>query len=66
MIVETYQGYGDYADRTAEIHVHEYQEYNYVKMYKGGENVEIRVLKGKSLQYAQDTAENWITGVING
>lgn len=66
MIIETYNGQGDYANRRAELHMHAYEEYHYVKMYKDDVNVEMRILKGKSLQYAQDTAENWITGIING
>jgi hypothetical protein len=37
-----------------------------VKMYVGDELAEERPMYGKSKRYAEDCAENWENGVING
>ena len=37
-----------------------------VKLYVGDELAEERPLYGKSKRYAEDCAENWENGVING
>ena len=35
-----------------------------VEMYENKELVESRVISGHSIDYAEDCAENWVTGVI--
>ena len=37
-----------------------------VKLYVGDELAEERPMYGKSKRYAEDCAENWENGVING
>lgn len=37
-----------------------------VKLYVGDELAEERPMYGKSRRYAEDCAENWENGVING
>ena len=35
-----------------------------VDLYENGAIVEVRELPGKSIYYAQDTAENWLNGIL--
>ena len=66
MMVTEYSGNGQYANRRAEVHKQIYDDYFYVKFFENEEHTETRVLKDKTLRYAEDCAENWTIGVIDG
>ena len=66
MMLTEYNGNGQYANRRAEVHKQIYDDYFYVKFFENEEHTETRVLKDKTLRYAEDCAENWTIGVING
>jgi hypothetical protein len=66
MMVTEYTGNEKYANRRAELHKQSYDDYYYVKFFENDEHIETRVLKEKTLRYAEDCAENWTIGVING
>jgi hypothetical protein len=66
MIIDEYFGDGMYANRKSELHKQSYDDYYYVKFFENDEHIETRVLKEKTLRYAEDCAENWTIGVING
>ena len=66
MILDEYFGNGKYEARKAELHQQAFDGWYYVKFFEKEEHVETRVLKEKTKRYAEDCAENWITGVING
>lgn len=66
MMITEYNGNGKYTNRKAEVHKQIYDDYFYVKFFENDQHIETRVLKDKSLRYAEDCAENWTIGVING
>ena len=66
MMLTEYNGNGQYANRRSEVHKQIYDDYFYVKFFENEEHTETRVLKDKTLRYAEDCAENWTIGVIDG
>ena len=66
MMLTEYNGNGQYANRRAEVHKQIYDDYFYVKFFENEEHTETRFLKDKTLRYAEDCAENWTIGVIDG
>ncbi len=62
-ISETF-GLEDYKTRKAEVHQQAYDGFYYVKFFDNDEHVRTQVLKGKSVHYAEDAAENWCCGII--
>lgn len=53
-------------NRSAEIRKENTEECEYyvVDLFLNDMLIESRVLKGKSIHYANDVAENWINGII--
>jgi hypothetical protein len=66
MIIDKYIGNAEYTTRSAELCKDQENNLYYVNLYNDNRLVETRSLTGKSIYYARDCAENWVTGVING
>ena len=66
MIIDKYIGNTEYTTRSAELCKDQENNLYYVNLYNDNRLVETRSLTGKSIYYARDCAENWVTGVING
>lgn len=66
MIVGEYFGEGQWEKRKAEVHLHQYDKYFYVKLYENGVHTDTRLMQDKSERYAEDCAENWVLGVFHG
>jgi hypothetical protein len=61
-VSEKYLGQGHYTNRVAVIQ--ENGDVYFVDLYLEDIMIKTVNLTGKSIHYARDTAENWITGVI--
>ena len=61
-IVDEYFGDGDHQGRSAIIYKDAVGYF--VEFLENGLSIEQRELSEYSLRYAEDTAENWITGII--
>lgn len=56
---------GEYSDRYAVIGVDDEDGVNYtIKLYASEALIETRVISGHTIDYVEDCAENWVTGVI--
>jgi hypothetical protein len=62
-MLHEYQGIELYADRSAQIVLDDNGDYGVIYILKDSFN-EHRVFPDHSLHYAEDAAENWVTGVI--
>ena len=60
--ISTYWGDNEYSDRKAIVMKN--SEGFYVEFYKGDEIVERRTVYEHSERYAEDTAENFVMGII--
>ena len=60
--ISTYWGDAEYSDRKAIVMKN--SEGFYVEFYKGDEIVERRTVYEHSERYAEDTAENFVMGII--
>ena len=58
-----YFGQGEYDNRTAKVTVDENGDYGVY--YVIGHIEEYRIFPECSIRYAEDAAENWVTGIIN-
>lgn len=63
--ISEYYGRDEYTGRRASV-VKTPGNYYMVNMYKNNILIESRDLKGYSNHYAEDCAENWVTGIIRG
>jgi hypothetical protein len=61
-IIDEYFGYGNHQGRSAIIYKDAVGYF--VEFLENGLSIEQRELADHSLRYAEDTAENWITGII--
>lgn len=62
ILTEIY-GSNEYEDRHAKVALE--NGVYFVHMYKGDNLFELRSMNDHSEHYAQDCAENWVTGIIN-
>lgn len=62
MLTSEYFGSGDHKDRTARIY--EDDEGYFVEFWQDDTAVKQVDVRDHSLYYAEDTAENWISGLI--
>ena len=61
--IEELKGYGDYANRSATIS--SCNNALHVEMYDELGLALHTIIRNKTLRYAEDCAENWVTGVLH-
>jgi len=62
-VISTYSGVGEYSDRRAEVCKN--NRGHFVQFFTNNVLVDYREVYAHSERYAEDCAENWITGIIN-
>ena len=62
MLISEYFGSGEHKDRTANIYQDD--EGYFVEVYFQGQPVKQIDVRDHSIRYAEDTADNWVSGLI--